>query len=64
MTLPPNQDVLTFACDGWDADFAQSGGEALRMCSQEKYDVIVSDMRMPEMDGAELLAKSPNATLR
>lgn len=41
----------------WDFDFANSGAEALKLMEQEPYDVIVSDMRMPEMDGAELLSK-------
>jgi len=41
----------------WDMRFANSGYEALEMLSQEDFDVIVSDMRMPGMSGAELLAK-------
>lgn len=35
--------------------FAQSGQEALEIMAVEDIDVIVSDMRMPEMDGLELL---------
>lgn len=35
--------------------FAVSGEDALRLCASETVDVIVSDMRMPEMDGATLL---------
>ena len=34
---------------------ATSGEEALRTLEQQSVDVIVSDMRMPEMDGATLL---------
>jgi len=41
----------------WKAVFANSGAEALQMLDQDTYDVIVSDMRMPNMDGASLLAE-------
>ncbi len=39
----------------WQTDFAGSGPEALQKLSQSPYDVVVSDMRMPGMDGAKLL---------
>lgn len=39
----------------WDMAFANSGNEALAMLAAGAYDVIVSDMRMPGMDGAQLL---------
>lgn len=35
--------------------FASSGKEALQILEQKKIGVIVSDMRMPEMDGLKLL---------
>lgn len=34
---------------------AESGAEGLTMLEQAKVDIVVSDMRMPEMDGAEFL---------
>ena len=40
----------------WEMSFVGSGREALQALSDEPFDVIVSDMRMPEMDGATLLA--------
>lgn len=43
--------------DQWDMVFVASGCEALQQLSQSHFDVIVSDMRMPEMDGAELLSR-------
>jgi HD-like signal output (HDOD) protein len=40
----------------WEADFASSGAEAEVLLGEHEYDVVVSDMRMPGMDGATLLA--------
>jgi putative nucleotidyltransferase with HDIG domain len=39
----------------WDMRFALGGPEALAMMAQEPVDVVVTDMRMPGMDGAQLL---------
>lgn len=39
----------------WDMEFAGSGDEALVAMGRHDFDVIVTDMRMPGMDGAQLL---------
>jgi len=39
----------------WDMVFVESGDAALAVIEDRDVDVIVSDMRMPGMDGAELL---------
>jgi HD-like signal output (HDOD) protein len=39
----------------WDVHFAEGGPAALLVLEQARFDVIVSDMRMPGMDGAALL---------
>ncbi|TIH12859.1 response regulator [Marinifilum sp. JC120] len=41
----------------WDMAFAKSGKESLELFAENPFDVVVSDIRMPEMDGAELLQK-------
>ena len=41
--------------DRWDMSFAESGEEALAVMLDTPCDVIVSDYRMPGMDGAQLL---------
>ena len=43
--------------DHWDLRFAGSGAAALAELAREPADVVVTDMRMPGMDGAELLAR-------
>jgi YesN/AraC family two-component response regulator len=41
--------------DVWEMQFARGGEEALKLCQASRFDVVVSDMRMPGMDGATLL---------
>jgi len=44
----------------WDMIFVENGVKALELMSQSPFDVIVADMLMPGMNGAELLAKVMN----
>jgi DNA-binding NtrC family response regulator len=39
----------------FDVDMASSGFEALRKWRESHYDVMITDVRMPEMDGLELM---------
>ncbi|MDR3566635.1 MAG: response regulator [Syntrophobacteraceae bacterium] len=39
----------------WDMEYATSGGEALEILAVRVFDVLVTDMRMPGMDGCQLL---------
>ena len=40
-----------------DMSFVDSGAAALELMDTQSFDVIVSDMRMPSMDGAQLLTE-------
>lgn len=39
----------------WDMTFCTSGPEAIATLEGKEYEVVVSDMRMPQMNGVELL---------
>lgn len=41
--------------DEWDMDFVESGSVALEQMARRDYDAVISDMKMPGMNGAELL---------
>jgi HD-like signal output (HDOD) protein/CheY-like chemotaxis protein len=41
----------------WEMAFSESGSKALELMAQTPFDVVISDMRMPGMNGAELLAE-------
>ena len=41
---------------GLDAEFAQSGREAIEKIAANRYDLIFMDVKMPEMDGVETTA--------
>lgn len=55
------QNILTslrrlFRSDGYRILLANSGAEGLSILEKENVDLVISDMRMPEMDGAEFLS--------
>src|SRR5262245_61883545 len=39
----------------WEMEFVDNATAALAMLEAQPYDAIISDMRMPSMDGADLL---------
>lgn len=55
---------VMFSCPEWDATFECSSRKAMTIVESTNFDVVVTDMRMPEYDGVELLnhvkAISPN----
>ncbi len=47
--------MMRSACQKCEMEFVLSGKKALNFMSKSSFDVVVSDMHMPEMDGVELL---------
>ena len=43
--------------EGYDADIAEDGAAAISKVEKEKFDVIFCDIKMPGMDGIEVLDK-------
>ncbi|MGE0546363.1 MAG: response regulator [Kofleriaceae bacterium] len=43
--------------EGWIVDVAEDGARALHMTRQIKYDLLVTDLEMPELDGFELIER-------
>ena len=43
--------------EGYEVESAEDGASALALVAKEKYDVIFCDIKMPEMDGIEVLDK-------
>ncbi len=56
---PDTVDMLKslFEMDGASVSTANSGAEALEIINQNRFDVILSDISMPGMDGFELLRR-------
>jgi HD-like signal output (HDOD) protein/CheY-like chemotaxis protein len=49
--------MMTELADEWDVEIADSGLAALGALGSDAFDVVVTDMRMPGMDGVELLGE-------
>ena len=57
------QNILTALCrlfrrEGYQILLANSGKEGLELLQQNEVSLIISEQRMPEMIGAEFLARS------
>jgi len=55
MVLRGIQRSLRGMRNDWDIQFASGGPEALETMAKAPFDVVITDMRMPGMDGAQLL---------
>jgi two-component system response regulator AtoC len=56
---PGLRDFLSevLAGDGHHVTAAKDGAEAARLCDQKAFDLVLSDLRMPGLDGMQLLKK-------
>jgi DNA-binding NtrC family response regulator len=56
-----DEDIVRTSCsrtlspEGYEVSLAKNGFEGLRMASEEKFDVVLTDLKMPDMDGIEVL---------
>ena len=57
LVLQGLQRMLRPMREEWEMEFIDSGAKALERMAQSPFDVVVSDMRMPGMNGAELLSR-------
>lgn len=57
MVLNVYQTALRRVAPDWEVEVAESGAKALEMMKERPYDIVVTDMRMPEMSGSQLLAE-------
>ena len=48
---------LRLTSEGYSVVTAESGQEGLRVLAREKVDLVISDLRMDEMDGMQLFAE-------
>ena len=44
--------------EGYDTDAVPNGKEALELLEAKNYDILITDIKMPEMDGMELINQS------
>jgi DNA-binding NtrC family response regulator len=47
-------DALARAEDGYEVVTSRSGREALHKFGEQPFDLVITDLRMPDMDGVEL----------
>jgi len=44
--------------EGYDTNAVSNGKEALELLEEKNYDILITDIKMPEMDGMELINQS------
>ena len=50
------------AKEGYEVATAESGGDALRLLDGQSFDLVLTDLRRPELDGVSLLKKIKEPT--
>jgi two-component system response regulator GlrR len=48
---------MRLTSEGYSVVTAESGAEALRILARDKVELVVSDLRMDEMDGLQLFSE-------
>ena len=56
-----DEDIVRTSCsrtlspEGYEIRLARNGVEGLKMASEERFDLVLTDLKMPDMDGIEVL---------
>ncbi|MCX7792887.1 MAG: response regulator [Thermodesulfovibrionales bacterium] len=56
-----DENIVRISCkkilstEGFEVDLAADGYEAIELIKKQNYDVIITDLKMPKMDGLEVL---------
>jgi DNA-binding NtrC family response regulator len=56
-----DEDIVRTSCsrtlspEGYEVKLAKNGIEGLKMASEERFDLVLTDLKMPDMDGIEVL---------
>lgn len=59
-----DEEIVRISCkkclapEGYDIDVAPNGTEGMRLTEANAYDLILTDLKMPDMDGMEFLVKT------
>lgn len=58
-----DEDIVRTSCNrtltpaGFEVGLARNGFDGLRMLGEEKFDLVLTDLKMPDMDGIEVLKR-------
>jgi len=56
-----DEDIVRLSCsrslvpEGYELKMAKNGNEGLKMLEEEAFDLVLADLKMPHMDGIEVL---------
>jgi len=58
-----DEDIVRLSCsrtlvpEGYELKMAKNGPEGLQMLEEDTFDLVLTDLKMPNMDGIEVLSK-------
>ena len=58
-----DEDIVRTSCnraltpEGYEVKMARNGLDGLRIASEESFDIVLTDLKMPDMDGIEVLRR-------
>lgn len=58
-----DEEIVRISCkkclfpEGYDVDVAPNGVEGMKLARENRYDLILTDLKMPDMDGMEFLTR-------